>query len=259
MRARLHACSATNTILFTILHGSTLALSVCLLIACSRTGAGNSDNAGSYFPLSAGSQWNYAVISEIEGKTQADTHVISVIRESIDNGRQTAVRRSETEGNIGVEYSLRVTPDRIERVAQRMDLNEAAIPDTPPRMVLPLPLKEGTSWRSQTTAYLILRNSEYPRELKYSHKALMTYTVEAIDESVTVPAGTFQHCARIVGQAYLTLYTDPVSGFRKVPLVTTEWYCKGVGLVKLIRTEEISTAFFIGGRSTMELTGYSLR
>ncbi|MFC7517661.1 hypothetical protein ACFQUU_21855 [Herbaspirillum sp. GCM10030257] len=222
---------------------------VCALCSCKQ----KEDSTNSYFPLTVGSRWTYAVSSDVDGKALRDSHVISVISESLKGNEPVVVRRNETEGNIGIEYALRVNPTGIERIAQRSDLEEQATRDEPPRTVLPLPLKAGASWRTQTTAYFILRKSEHPRELRYSHKALMTYTVEAIDETVTVPAGTFRHCARITGVAYLTLYTDPVAGFRKVPLITNEWYCKGIGMVKLERIEEVSTAFFSGGKMLMEL------
>ncbi|WP_151636086.1 hypothetical protein [Noviherbaspirillum aerium] len=231
-----------------------------LAMAAILCGCGQQRGGGdSYFPLTVGSSWTYAVSSEIDGRSQRDMHVISVISEHMEGGKPVAIRRSETAGNIGVEYALRSAPGAIERIAQRSDLEEQATPDEPPRTVLPLPLKAGASWRSSTTAYFILRKSEYPRELKYSQKVLMTYTVEAVEETVTVPAGTFAHCARIAGLAHLTLYTDPVAGFRKVPLVTSEWYCRGIGLVKLERTEDVSTAFFSGGSMRMELSEYTLR
>lgn len=230
-----------------------------LLCACNGPSGDAGGDQESYFPLDAGSRWVYVTDIVADSLSRRELHKISVIQHHVDNGSRVAVRRSETEGNIGIEYTLRTGPAGIERIAQRMDLEEHPTPDAPPRMVLPVPLKVGASWRSLTASYYILRKSEYPRELKYSHMALMTYTVETLEETVTVPAGTFRHCARISGLAFITLYTDPVSGFRKIPLVTNEWYCKGVGLVKLERVEELATAFFTGGRSVMELREYALR
>ena len=61
-----------------------------------------------------------------------------------------------------------------------------------------------------------------------------------------------------MGQAELTLFTDPVRGFNKVPVTTTEWYCRGVGLVKLERVESLATMFYTGGKVVMELVEYSV-
>ena len=76
---------------------------------------------------------------------------------------------------------------------------------------------------------------------------------------VEVPAGHFKQCARVAGRADLTVYADPVSGFRKIPLTTTEWYCKDVGLVKLVRIENLDSSFFSGGKVEMVLTQFSIR
>jgi hypothetical protein len=123
--------------------------------------------------------------------------------------------------------------------------------------VLKLPLAQGASWRVPTVAYTMMRKHEYPRELKHGRGMLMHYTVEALDEKLTVPAGSYAHCARIVGRAEMTLFIDPVRGFTKVPVTSTEWYCRGVGLVKLERVESLSTTFYSGGRVSMTLTDFA--
>ena len=58
---------------------------------------------------------------------------------------------------------------------------------------------------------------------------------------------TNRPCLRVVGQARLNLYTDPVNGFTDVPLISREWYCKGLGLVKLEREEKVPAGFMTGG------------
>jgi hypothetical protein len=41
-----------------------------------------------------------------------------------------------------------------------------------------------------------------------------------------------------------------------MPLNTTEWYCKGVGLVKVQRAEPANSTFLAGGTMTLELTDW---
>ena len=55
----------------------------------------------------------------------------------------------------------------------------------------PTPLAQGAAWRVPTVAYTVMRKIEFPRELKYGRGMLMSYTVEAMDEAVTVPAGSY--------------------------------------------------------------------
>jgi hypothetical protein len=55
-----------------------------------------------------------------------------------------------------------------------------------------------------------------------------------------------------VGTAQLNLYTDPVNGFNHVPLISREWYCQGVGLVRLEREERVPKGFLVGGLLTAQ-------
>jgi hypothetical protein len=233
-------------------------LSLLLLALLAGCGA-RQGNGDSWFPLTPGASWNYAVETESDGATQKSEQTITVLDERSYDGKPLFIRRSETADNIGVEYWLRETPEGIVRIAQRIDLQEQAVLDEKPRTVLKLPLAQGATWRVPTVAYTMMKKLEFPRELKYGRGMLMSYTVEAMDEAVTVPAGSYAHCARIVGRAEMTLFVDPVRGFSKIPVTSTEWYCRGVGLVKLERSEEVSGAFYSGGKVSMVLTDFSPR
>ena len=230
-----------------------LGLAVCVLLAGCKA-----SQDSSYFPLAPGARWTYSVQTDADGVASRQQQSISVLDERRYDGKPLFIRRSETPGNIGIEYWLRAQPDGIVRIAQRMDLAEHATLDAAPRMVLKLPLAIGASWRAPTVPYTVMRKNEYPREVKYGRGMLMTYTVEALEDRLTVPAGSFEHCARVVGRAELTLFTDPVRGFNKVPVTTTEWYCRGVGMVKLERVENLATMFYSGGKVSMELVEYSV-
>ncbi len=213
----------------------------------------------SWFPLNAGARWEYQLTTDIDGVVRHDAQSIRVSAVGRFRGQPVYTRRSEAAGNVGVEYLLQATPQAITRVAQRTDLQEVAVADEHPRTVLKLPLQVGGTWIAPTVAYAVMRKAEFPRELKYSKPLQMVYTVESIDEPVEVPAGRFDHCARISGRADLTIYADPVGGFKKIPIVSTEWYCKDVGLVKLVRLENIETSFFTGGKVEMLLTDFKIR
>jgi len=58
---------------------------------------------------------------------------------------------------------------------------------------------------------------------------------------------------RVRGHGVVRLYADAVVGWRDMPLTTLEWYCPGVGLVKLERDEPARSTYLIGGHVTMEL------
>jgi hypothetical protein len=205
----------------------------------------------SYFPLQAGHSWTYQTTTEWESLVvERSTMTLSSLgRESVE-GQAAWHRRSDQ----GVDYWLGVDNTGVFRVATKSDLDEQPKLDDKKRYVLKEPLQVGTSWQSSTTAYLLHRRQEFPREIRHTHPAIpMNYSIEAVGESVNTPAGSFQSCLRVKGIAVVRLYADPVVGWRDVPLLTQEWYCPGAGLVKLVRQELAGSTFLGGGTYTMEL------
>lgn len=219
---------------------------VALLAGCGRPAA-----TDHWFPLEAGHRWEYRLKTERENQAPVLEAMVLTSHgpQALDSG--TAWRRRS---DSGVEYFLREDASGIYRVASKSDLDAEPLPDKEPRYVLKLPLKPGSEWRATTVPYLLERRAEFPREIRHSHApVVMTYTLQALGEAVETPAGRFADCLRVQGRATLRLFADPVAGWRDMPLVTTEWYCRGVGLVKLTREEPAQSAFLTGGVLTMEL------
>ena len=224
-----------------------LAASLMLLAGCNPPPASNP-----YFPLDAGHRWVYDQTSEWENNTvEHEPVVLSTLGEqAMAQGGVAWQRRSDS----GVDYWLRADATGVFRIASKTDLDADPVPDPTPRYVLKAPLAVGTSWQASTTTYLMRRNADFPPEIRHSHKpVLMTYRIEALGEPVATRAGQFTDCIRVQGQAVLKLFADPVTGFRDLPITSTEWYCKGVGLVKVQRFEPAKSTFLMGGVMTLEL------
>lgn len=222
-------------------------LCVATLLLC---GCG-SDAGPALFPLAPGWVWTYRVSTALENNT--DTRESLTLRtlahETLD-GQRTFRRRSDT----GADYWLRVDETGIYRVASKNDLEATPVRDPAPRYVLKMPLAVGTQWQATSTAYLLQRRSDFPREIRHSHPNVpMTYRIAATAESVATPAGKFDACVRVLGEGVVRIYADAVVGWRDMPLTTHEWYCPGVGLVKLERDEPARSTYLIGGHVTMEL------
>lgn len=225
------------------------ALMFVLLAGC---GAAPQDD--SLFPLAVGHRWAYELTTEWENNVvEHEPRVIETLgRERLESGEAWR-RRSDS----GVDYWLKSDALGIYRVATKSELQEEPQPDKEPRFVLKAPVAVGTSWRASTTAYLLQRRQEFPREIRHGHPAVpMSYTIEALGEKLQVRAGAFENCVRVKGVAALRLFADPVVGWKDMPLVTTEWYCAGVGLVKLVREEPAESSFLTGGKLTMELVDW---
>ncbi len=208
----------------------------------------------SLFPLAKGHRWHYDITTEWENKVvEHEPRIIETLgSDSLDSGRAWR-RRSDS----GIEYWLRSDATGIYRVASKSELDETPLPDKEPRFVLKAPVAVGTTWRATTTAYLLRRRQEFPPEIRHSHPAVpMNYTIEALGEKVATRAGSFEHCVRVKGVAALRLFADPVVGWKDMALTTTEWYCPGAGLVKLLREEPAESTFLTGGKLTMELVDF---
>lgn len=224
-----------------------LAAAVLALLAGCKEPPGSS-----LFPLEEGRRWTYRLSSEWENDTrERETVVLSNLgRDSALESGSAWHRRSDT----GLDYWLRADATGIYRVAAKSDVDAEPKPDPAPRFVLKAPIAVGTSWQTTTTTYLMRRNSEFPPEIRHAHPSVpVVWTIEALDDRVEVPAGRFEQCVRVKGLALLRLFADPVNGFKDMPLTTLEWYCPGVGLVKVERREPANSTFLTGGTMTMEL------
>lgn len=232
--------------------GLRVALPACLAAAL-LAGCGGPPPSLSYFPLEAGHRWAYDLSSEWENNTvEHEPLLLSALgEEALEAGGRAWRRRSDS----GVDYWLRFDETGIFRVATKTDLQADPQADKPGRYVLKMPLAVGTSWQAPTTTYLLRRNADFPPEIRHTHQPVpMTYRIEALDEKLSTRAGSFNDCLRVRGQAVLRLFADPVVGLRDMPITTTEWYCKGLGLVKVQREEPAKSTFLIGGVMTLELT-----
>jgi len=231
----------------------TLGFSSLLLVvglaACQR-GAPADD----WFPLEAGHRWTYRVTTLRDDDTSERESLTLRTLDTEPLAGEAAWRRCS---DSGVDYWLRADASGIYRVASKSDLDAEPQPDKPPRFVLKAPYSVGTQWQSSTAAYLLMRRNQFPPEIRHTHPDVtMRYTIAAVDESVDTPAGRFEHCLRVLGSASVHVYADPATGWRDMPLATTEWYCPGVGLVRLERSEPAKSAFLIGGTRTLELESW---
>jgi len=211
----------------------------------------------SLFPLEGGHRWTYRVSTQLEdGSNERELLTLrSLGQESLaELGEVNAWRRRS---DSGIDYWLQADASGIYRLASKNDLQAEAQPDKPRRYVLKAPFTVGTQWQSATTPYLLMRRNEFPRELRHKHPSIpMNYQIEATDARVSTAAGRFSACLRVRGTATVRVYADPASGWRDMPLTTLEWYCPGVGLVRLERSEPANSAFLSGGSRVLELESW---
>ena len=224
------------------------------IIVAALSGCDKAAKSDDYFPLDEGLSWTYRVSTALDGQEpQVETLTLSN-RGSLSMGGQPAMRRHS---DSGLDYWLRRDANGIYRIASRNPLDRYAVADEPERPVLMRPYAIGTQWQSLTTAYLLQRRSEVPKEIRRIHKPFpMVYAIDALDARVEVPAGRFERCMGVTGKATVRVYVDAQFAWRDIGLFTKEWYCPGVGLVRVEREELSPSRFMMGGKVTLELTSY---
>lgn len=203
------------------------------------------------FPLEPGHRWTYTQVKELEdGRNESAPLVMQTLSTESYEGA-TAYRRQSTDG---VDYWLRRDETGVYRVASKYIFDEEPRKDPEPRYVLKAPLAKGTEWQVPASSYVLVRSQGYQLEIRHDNAPIqMRYVIEALDDKVSTAAGDFEACLRVQGKGSVRLYTDGSTGWKDMPLISTEWYCPGPGLVKLIREEPAQSSFLTGGKLTLEL------
>ncbi|MEW8658293.1 MAG: hypothetical protein AB2603_08165 [Candidatus Thiodiazotropha endolucinida] len=222
-----------------------LGLFILALQSCSN----QSLDSSSYFPLQEGLQWDYLVTTSVGDSIRHSDFSIRMGEQEPINSRPHAVRITSD----GTRYYIAENSGGIYRTAKRTLIESKPAIDNSPHWVLKYPLKNGTQWSNPTYPFVLRRVYPYEERLTRGMNLKMTFQIMGDDETVVVPAGRFDNCIRVQGEANLTLYADARSGYEEILINTTEWYAPGVGLVKLLREEPLSNDVFAGGEVVYEL------
>ncbi len=226
-----------------------------LLVLLEMAGCSPGNSGASYYPLEQGRSWTYRVTKNLDESNEPDVHTLRFDmkgKETLESG--PAQRRHSDEGG---DYYLRSDDTGIYRVASRNTLDVAPKADNPPRYLLKAPYVVGTQWQALTVPYVLQRRNEVPKEVRYTTKPIMmVYAIMALDQKLETPAGSFEGCIKVVGEAKIRLYVDAQFNWREMPLFSTEWYCPGKGLVKMERQETSPSKFMRGGNVTLDLISY---
>lgn len=193
-----------------------------------------------YLPLAVGAIWTYYDI-DLTANTKGNTRSEITRMENVggsDNGTQAYRVDSTTLDGRTVNWQL----DELSRVTrlreQFFDLDGSLLSDydyvphkvrldeTPPHLVV------GATWDESYVAVAQIVNSANPNQsLTYA----ASWSVESVDDSVTVPAGTFTQCLRV-----RRLEPGGVEPDR------TYWFARHVGKVKEVGSvSKELTSYFI--------------
>lgn len=229
--------------------------SLLLLSSCSKQLEGNI-----YFPLQQGLSWTYDVVTKYPGETNRSELTISNIGKQTFDEKSYYVRRTSS----GIDYFINSDEQGVYREGLRTLVELKPRLDRERRYVLKFPLVEATSWREISRPMVLLRVFPYRERVGEKSQVPLLYRIESMSSTVSVPAGTFENCIKVIAEGVIEMYTDAVVGQREIPITTEEWYAPNVGLVKQVRYEldglsidSTGTPVFLGGHTSLELASFN--
>lgn len=214
------------------------------------TGPGDTQD---HLPLEVGDSWTSLVTQA--GSSAAVTHSRSITGTAAMNGVTALVSRGSTEGSLTElqEYLLKNG-----RGVTYLGNDDQADPWTPRLVPYPLaifPLQAGASFVQ------VDRSLDAGEDLDHDGKseALHVRAVVTVQEpeSVTVPAGTFEHSIRMRTESTITVTLSRDGRNIAVSTLQTQWLAPGVGPVKSVtsmtaedglvtsETEELTSAMLL--------------
>ncbi|HIE28946.1 TPA: hypothetical protein EYP66_16855 [Candidatus Poribacteria bacterium] len=203
-----------------------------------------------YFPLQANKQWKYRFAitqmgSELTGIMEAKT-----LPKRQMNGKDVIpyVQVATAQTIFGQQSEQTIDFYLKDKSGIRLYASQKAN-DTEPKLqeksnyILKLPLDEKTRWKHKEETTLLQENLTLDVESR----------IAAIDTTVTVSAGNFEHCIQVVtkGRKIKSMKIGLINyGDAEIKFEESCWYAPKVGLVKSIRKEQ-SNHFLVGIGGTM--------
>lgn len=235
-----------------------LKLTLCLLLvfitSCSDKKQGNS-----YFPLNKGLSWTYGVTTEYRDESKRTELTITSLGRQDYGEKSYYVRRTSS----GIDYYLNHDEQGVYREGLRTLVELKPRLDKDRRYVLKTPMQVGTNWNEITRPLLLLRLHPYRERVGKKSQIPLEYRIESVTDEITIAAGTFKNCIKVVAEGKTEIYTDAVNGYTDIPINVEEWYAPGVGLIKQVRYElydqvikGMNTPIFMGGKTTLELLAF---
>ena len=219
----------------------------CIVAAC------RPEAPRGYFPLNEGLAWSYKVTKTTPYKRNVSALRIENLGARRVDGELHHVRKTDS-GNF---YYLQRTDEGIVRTTKRTLIEKRPRRVAYDRFVLKYPLAPGTRWSYPVKPYLLARPFPEEVELKRAFDYEMDWRIVADGETVEVPAGRFERCLHVRGEARVEVARSLSVARDEVTFRTDEWYAPDVGLVLLKHAEIVDSNQTYGGSITMSLTGFS--
>lgn len=216
-----------------------------------------------YFPDQIGNEWHYR--GEItEGPLQTIGHklfsnVSSVVGTKTLNGMTVTVFHDTNPGNHGPTDSF-YRRDSVGIVYYGSDPGTPFEKQLVPYQIVRFPLKIASSFPQFNRKQLDFGTDLDRDGIDEKADAQGDATVLG-EESITVPAGTFKNAVKVEARMHMQIYLSGAKRTTQGTDVMTAWFAKGVGLVKYVERQELSS---VGDRGVVtdiveELESYEIK
>ena len=181
---------------------------------------------------------------------QQQKYIYISLDDRIVEGQAVSVRKS-VDGSL---FYYRDTEEGLLYVGKEIQSGVAREFLRDEHLVLRYPLEKGNQWQDITATKLLVKTGP-PQKTVFRVEAEipLDVLVDAIDETIVVPAGIFHHCIKITKQGSQFKDAGNYIGRTIVRVKETSWYALGVGLVKSIREETTESQALDKGRLIIEL------
>jgi len=196
--------------------------------------------AKSYYPLTEGMSLQFQMDNEgietygASGITSMETQMG---RSRELNGKTVTPRRSTRGRNRPTTEFLAEDDSGISIVGAQLPADDGPVevfnpPNPPFRYVLKYPIRVGTTWDD----FAVDRQAP-------NWRVHLKSTIESINQTVTVPAGTFARCLKV----------KSVGSTGRISVQQSKWYAPGVGMIKFIDYRELLDGSAPPQQMTMQL------
>lgn len=207
----------------------------------------------SYFPLDAGHYWHYSIQRTTMDGEVTQKYIIETLKPRPLNGARVNAKRT-VDGN---EFYYRQTPSGIVRVGRKRRHESEIEQNQPHSVVLPANLAVGSRWQRESHTS-VLENTGPPWEtlFRITEAVELSYVIETNLAHVSVPAGEFEQCLKVVATGRANTDVGNYIGHAEITVEVTDWYAPGVGLVRSERIETTDAKAIDRGTIVMELESY---
>lgn len=227
-------------------------LTLILPAACSLLSCAKEDSA--YFPLAPNRSWHYHVKRTTMDGTTEQKYITETLPSISWQGRN--VVPTVTAG--GETYLYAEDQGFTVRLAYKASSGGDFVAHEQPFSIMPKSVESGREWQ-QSLSTKVLENTGPPWETLFRINApvAVNFKVASNTATVIVPAGKFTNCVKISGHGIANVDVGNYIGRTQISVEIEQWYAKGVGLVKLSRTEKTGADAINYGHISMELERYS--